>query len=150
MLSRDYRDIIGGLILMVIGAGAAIMAWRYYPVGTARRMGPGMYPIGLGSILFFIGCFIFAPAFFRRGEPLPGIEWRQLGMITVSGLVFALTLNRFGIIPSVIALVLVSSFADDKLKWTSALLYGAALALGSWLIFDVALGLPVSAFKTPF
>ena len=46
----NNKDIWSGLMLIVIGA-AAILVARNYPFGTALRMGPGFFPVVLGGLL---------------------------------------------------------------------------------------------------
>ena len=147
MLSRDYRDIIGGLVLMLIGAVAAVYAFDAYPLGTLRRMGPGFFPAYLGALLVVLGLIIFLPALFRAGPQMPEIEWRSLVFISLAGLFFALGVNRVGIVPSVMGVVLISALADNKLSLRAALVYSTALAIGCWVIFAIALDLPVQAFR---
>jgi len=147
MLRRDYRDIIGGFVLMLIGAVAAAYAFDAYPLGTLRRMGPGFFPAYLGVLLVVLGLIILLPALFRAGPVMPQIEWRSLVFISLAGLFFALSVNRIGIIPSVMGVVLISALADNKLDLRAALVYSAALAIGCWVIFGYALDLPVQAFR---
>lgn len=150
MLSRDWKDIIGGALLMAIGAFAAFYAWHHYAPGTVRRMGPGMFPISLGVILFFAGGVVALPAFLRGGRKLPPVAWRELLTITIAGLVFAIALNRIGIIPATVLLVLISASAANKLTLARSAVYAVCVAVVAWLIFEVALSLPVQAFRWPF
>jgi hypothetical protein len=55
MLSRDYRDIVGGLLLVVLGLGFSWYAAEHYDLGSLRRMGPGMFPTVLGVALACLG-----------------------------------------------------------------------------------------------
>ena len=49
------RDVIAGLALMVGGAAYGLTAINSLPLGTLRQMGPGMFPMGLGGLLFLLG-----------------------------------------------------------------------------------------------
>ena len=69
---------------------------------------------------------------------------------TAAGTIFGLTIERFGIIPAVIVLTLISALAGDKLRPIQAVLLAIALAVCSMLIFQVGLKLPVKAFGWPF
>lgn len=147
MLGRDYRDVIGGLALLLIGAGVAFYAFNVYPIGTLRRMGPGFFPGYLGVLLAILGASIIAPALLRNGPKILVMEWRALTFISIAGLFFALTINRLGIIPAVMGVVIISARADKKLNLKASVTYGAALALACWAIFSYALDLPVNAFR---
>ena len=43
LLSRDYRDIIAGGLLMAAGVWMALYAQGTLDLGSVRRMGPGMF-----------------------------------------------------------------------------------------------------------
>ena len=51
---RNPRDFWAGLIFLVVGVGAAVIA-RDYPMGTGGRMGPGYFPFVLSSLLALLG-----------------------------------------------------------------------------------------------
>ena len=66
----NNKDIWSGLMLIVIGA-AAILVARNYPFGTALRMGPGFFPVMLGGLLIVFGLTILAIGL-RQGESMAG------------------------------------------------------------------------------
>lgn len=150
MHSRDYRDMIGGLLLMFMGAGAACYAWTSYPTGTLRQMGPGLYPTWLGVILFGLGVLVLVPAMRRTGPRLPKPQFRPLLAITGGGLAFALSIDRFGIIPAVMLLTVLCVLANNKLRLPATLALAIGLSVFSLLIFQVGLSIPVHAFRWPF
>lgn len=150
MYQRDFRDMTGGALMMLLGAAVAIYAWISYPVGTIREMGPGMFPIALGTLLFFLGALIFVPAFSRNGPKFAALELRPLAAISLAGLAFALTIERFGIIPAVFVMTTLAALGDTRLKWRGMAILGACLAIGAFLIFKTGLDLPVQAFRWPF
>lgn len=150
MLSRDYRDVIGGLLLMLIGAGAAFYAWTSYEVGSLRQMGPGLYPTWLGVILFGLGASVLFPAMIRAGPKLPRPELRALVAITCGGLAFSLSIERFGIVPAVIVLTVLCVMADSKLRVPAMLALAIGLSICSLLIFQIGLDIPVHAFRWPY
>lgn len=149
MLSRDYRDIIGGALLVLVGLGFAAYAFANYELGTINRMGPGMFPMALGVILAGFGFMQALPAFFRTGV-IPEIRiWTPL--FVLSGIAaFAMLVRSFGLLPAVIAVVVISSFAELKIRPVSLLILTGSLCLISWLIFSVGLGLPMPMFRWPF
>lgn len=138
------RDLIGGVLLMALGAFVAYYASTHYELGTLRRMGPGMFPTLLGYLLCVVGLLIAAPSLYRarsdaQGEP---VEWRSL--ITVGGALaaFALTVNKLGIIPAILLMTAISAYADGRLRPLGILLLGGVLAGLAVLVFHVLLGTP--------
>jgi len=66
----NNKDIWSGLMLIVIGA-AAILVARNYPFGTALRMGPGFFPVVLGGLLIVFASR-FSPSACARARAWPG------------------------------------------------------------------------------
>jgi hypothetical protein len=145
---RDYRDLIGGGILVATGLFAALYATSNYTLGTVARMGPGMFPMALGYLLAILGVLIALPAWFRRG-PMPRPEWLPTVTVTLSVLVFAMTIERLGLVPGIFALTGIAVFADRKMGLRGTLVLAACLALGTWLIFRAGLGIQLQTFIWP-
>jgi hypothetical protein len=61
------RDVIAGLILLVI---AAVAAWQgsALTVGTPRHIGPGMVPIVLSALIALIGVILWVSASAKGGR----------------------------------------------------------------------------------
>lgn len=149
MLSRDYKDIAGGLLLVIVGLFFSWYASAYYDLGTPRRMGPGMFPVALGLVLAAFGAIMVVPAFFRRGEmPVVRIWTPIFVLIGVAG--FAMLIRPFGLMPAVMAVVIISSFAELKVRPVSLAILTISLCVIAWLVFRVGLGLPVAMFRWPF
>src|SRR5690606_26264901 len=82
MLTRDYRDIIGGALLIIGGIAFSWYAAHQYDLGSLRRMGPGMFPMALGLVLAVFGLMMMVPAFFRAGT-MPEIRiWSPLFVLS--------------------------------------------------------------------
>lgn len=149
MYARDHRDIMGGGALVLIGVSAAVYALLFLQLGSLSRMGPGMFPIALSSILIGLGLAILIPALFRSGE-MPSVDLRSLVAVLASILVFAILIRPFGMIPAIAALVLVVSRADSKLSPIGTVSLTACLSLGATLVFKFGLGMPVAAIAAPW
>ena len=149
MLSRDYRDIMAGLLMIAIGGGAAIYAWLFYRLGTVMHMGPGMFPFGLGILLAIIGVIVVLPALVREGPPIPRPDIRSFIFVSLSLVGFALTVRWIGLVPAVVLLVLIAALADNKLGLVKSLVLAALLSVLAWFIFIYALGIPLQPFIWP-
>ncbi len=149
MLGRDYRDIIGGILLIVIGAWAALQAWLDSPLGTVSHMGPAMFPAGVGFLLAGMGLLVFVPALFRVGLALPKPDFRAFFFVLLSLAVFALTVDTFGLIPATALLTVAAVLADNKLGVIRTVVLAVVLAAIAILIFRVGLGLLLEPFKWP-
>ena len=149
MPGKDYRDIFRGAVLVLLGGGAAIHALATLNLGTVAQMGPGMFPAALGALLGALGVAILVPALFRSGE-IPSVDLRSLAAVSASILVFALIVQPFGLIPAVVALTFVASWADSRLSLLGTTILAACLSVGATLIFQIGLGLQFSAFNWPW
>jgi hypothetical protein len=141
-------DIVAGGLMVALGA---FVLWEAinYNLGTARSMGPGYFPTALGMILVAIGAGIVLVDGRRTdGErTFPQLLPRPLIAISLAIIVFALTIQRFGLVPAVMLAVLISSGAERGRHWPSTVMLAAVLAAGSALIFPVALQLQVAIIK---
>lgn len=149
MYARDYRDILGGGALILIGGFAAFHALTALTLGTISHMGPGMFPAAVGIILAAFGAAILLPALFREGERLD-VDIRSFAAISLSIFAFAVMIRPFGLIPSVIALTFIVSRADSKLSLLGTTILTTCLFVSATLIFQVGLRMPVAAINWPW
>lgn len=138
MLNKDFRDLLGGLLMMAIGIFAAVYAQRY-DMGQLHRMGPGYFPVMLGSLLAILGFFIALPALFRQGTKIQ-IQWKSLLWVLASLLLFAGLLEKLGLIFATIISVIASTMASD-LPWRSKFVLALSVSLITYLIFSYGLGM---------
>jgi hypothetical protein len=135
------KDVWAGLLLIVIGAAAMIMA-RNYPFGSALRMGPGYLPIVLGALLILFGLAILASGL-AGGEKIEG-TWplRALVMLPLSLVLFGLLVDRAGFVPAMLVLIFGSAAASREFRFVEVLLFAAGLTALAVAVFVWALGLP--------
>lgn len=147
-MNVDQKDLLGGVLLCVIGIAVVGYTFTELKMGTIRSMGPGMFPAALGAVLAVIGFLIalFSP----RGErPVPKPEIRSL-LAVVAGLsAFALTIDRFGLLAAIALLTIISSFASRKLTPKHIVILFVVLTLLAWLIFIVGFGMPIHLVEWP-
>jgi hypothetical protein len=143
----DWTELVSGLLLLGLGSFVFIEALNYR-LGQLSSVGPGLFPRALGVILILCGAGTVL-ASFSRAAPLAKFNWRSLFVLSVSLLAFALILTRFGMVPAIMALVLFARFSETEYGFLGTFLLASALALMSWLVFVLALGFPLSAFRWP-
>jgi hypothetical protein len=151
---RDAEDLVSGLIFVGLGLGAVVIALGY-PMGTAARMGPGYFPTVLGGLLAVIGLAIVVKSLGvsqpeeRAGERQPGLGdallrlLRPLVFVAGALVAFAFLLPRYGLVLAVIALVMISAFADHRPRLLRAIPLAAVMAALVVLVFVRGLGLPI-------
>jgi hypothetical protein len=149
MYTRDYRDLIGGGLLLLLGLFVGVHSLTSYDIGTLRHMGPGMFPAWLGFLLAGIGAVILVLGLFRPGERIEP-NYRQFFAVILGVLIFAVTVGTFGMIPAVVLLTFAAVLADDKLGAVEAVILAIVLSVLALVIFRVGLRIPLQTFAWPF
>jgi hypothetical protein len=119
---------------------------RAYPFGSSMRMGPGYFPTILGGLLALLGAAVLVRGLLVRDEPIGRVEVGTTLLILAAVALFALTVERLGIVVSVALVVLVSALPSGHFRWhevTVLALVMAGLAVG---LFTYGLGLPFKVF----
>lgn len=137
-MQRDWPDILGGLILAAIGAGAVVWAAMYYDMGTLRRMGPGFFPVVLGAALFLLGLVVALPALGRAADA-PKIEPGTAAAVLAAILIFAFGLSRLGLAGATAATVLVATLPAPRKGWVWRVLLAVAVTTLTVLVFSLGL-----------
>ena len=148
MLSRDYLDIAGGTLLFIIGTVFAAYAASRYGLGTLQQMRPGMFPAGAGCVLSLLGAAIAIPACSRSGS-LPVIRLRAPLLVLLSVALFAISIRSLGLIPAVCLSTIAASVADTRIGPIGIAILCVAISVAAYLIFSVAIGLPLVMMKWP-
>jgi hypothetical protein len=137
----NNRDFIAGLLFIVLGALAVVLA-RDYPFGTTMRMGPGYFPTVLGGILFLFGLYVLARGV-RSGEKVKGEwGWKPLALIALSIVLFGALLDRAGLVPATVATLFVAAAAGREFRLKEVLLLAVVMAAFSVAVFSWGLKLP--------
>ena len=151
MKIKSQKDFFAGLMYLVIG-GAFAWGATGYTVGKASRMGPGYFPLLLGSILALIDAFVLFKSMVvdtEDGEKIGSIAWKPLGYIIGSNLAFGILLGglpsigvpAMGLIVAIFALVFIASRAGDVYKVKEVFILSIVLAILSYLAFIKLLNL---------
>jgi uncharacterized membrane protein YhdT len=146
-LKRDYYA--GGLMI-VLGAGAAVIGTGY-KFGTLARMGPGFMPVVLGIALAFMGILIAGTAL-TSSEPddskiLPdNPQWFGWACIIAGPILFILLGNYAGMVPAVFACVFVCALGDKTATYKSSALLAAGITVFGVALFHYLLAVPFPLF----
>ncbi len=142
---RNNRDFLAGLLFLALGVLTIFFA-RDYPMGLAARMGPGYFPTVLGGILCLFGVVVMIRGI-RSGAPVQGAwGWRPLGLITLSIVVFGLTMEKLGLIPALMLLFFVAALAGREFRFREVLLLAVLMSAFAAAVFVYGLKLPYPLF----
>ncbi|PVE52259.1 tripartite tricarboxylate transporter TctB family protein [Rhizobium rhizogenes] len=142
-LIRGQRDFGIGVIYLALGIAGFLIA-RSYSFGTAGRMGPGYFPTIISSLLVLFGFVTIGRGLFRDGPPIDGINWKGVGLITLSVCAFGYLLERVGLVLALAMLVLLSAAASERFRFEVRAAVGlVALVIFCAIVFVEGLGLPM-------
>jgi hypothetical protein len=141
------QDLIGGLLSVALGLYVIAEASQY-PMGSLLRMGPGFFPCVVATIIVLLGLALIVASFRARPES-GGHEVRIRSVLAIGpGIVlFALLLERVGLIPATMTLVLVSSLAEPHWRPRRAAVLALAMTTFIYVLFILVLRMPIPALK---
>ncbi len=141
------QDLVGGLLTIAFG-GFALSKALSYPMGSALRMGPGFFPAILSCLIIVLGVALALHALQRRmARQAIEVRLRPVVTIAIAVAAFALMLERFGIVPATIALVLISSLAASRLRLWRSLILAVVMTGAVYVIFIVVLQMPLTVMN---
>lgn len=135
---------LGGLLLLLLSIIFIVGGWQL-GIGVPTRLGTGAFPFITGVTLSILAVFIVLAD--RRGAGLAEVpDWIALLAIASALAVFAITVDRVGLVPGVFLTVIVASFPDRSLSIFGKAALGGGVALACWLVFIEGLNLPFKPF----
>lgn len=141
----DRGELAAGLLICAIGAYFLYGSFSF-PMGTPTRIGPGYLPMVVSGIAVGLGVVIMLLSLGRAGAlPNPAMRPALAVLISIAG--FAVTLERLGLVPATFLAVIIASLGDRRSQPLAVLTLAAVVAAAAWLIFIVALGLPMRSFR---
>jgi drug/metabolite transporter (DMT)-like permease len=152
MQVRKPKDLIAGLLFLAGGIMVTAISSNYQ-FGTSRQMGPGYFPVMLGLLLCLLAGLIMASSFMGEAEamePWTAQTLRAALLILGGTMIFGLTVRSAGIIPSILAMVLLGSFAMKGYGYKAAIVTAVILAAGTAVVFVWMLALPLPLFGPLF
>jgi putative tricarboxylic transport membrane protein len=141
------KDVLAGLLFVAV-ALIGLYVSRNYPIGTAVRMGTGYVPRLLCWLLLGLGAWILVQGFFetqseQAESPSATAAWRPLVFVTASLVIFGLSIERLGLVLSILLLIIVGAAGARGLRPFETGAAAVVLILLSWGIFIVGLGLAI-------
>lgn len=147
MARPDRINVAGGLVVAAFGALALYIALGYR-FGSLREMGPGFFPVVLSVAI--IGLGLAAALGGGRADERPAPAWRPLAAVLGSIAAFAFLMRHTGLMPATFAAVCVAALGDRTARPLAILAVAVLLPVVLWLLFTVALGLPIPVLRSPW
>lgn len=135
---------IGGILLFALSIVFMVGGWQL-GLGVPTRLGTGAFPFVTGAVLAVLSVFICIAE--RKGDGLAETpDWIGLVAIAAALAVFAISVERIGLVPGVFATVIVASLPDRSLSFIGKALLGIVVALACWGVFVEVINLPFKPF----
>jgi hypothetical protein len=138
------KDLLSGLLFIAFGIGTIVVAANY-GIGTAMRIGSGLFPILIGGIIALLGLFMFIQAL-RNAQASETIASWEVGasfFVLLAVVAFALLIGRWGLVPAIVAVVLISHPACRESSLIELAAIATLLCLVTAGIFVYGLNLPI-------
>lgn len=138
---NNNKDFFAGLLLLAIGGLGFYLALDY-PFGSALRMGPGYFPRVLAGILMTFGVFVLIRGLLSNEKVQGKWGWKPLAFIVIALAVFGFLMDRFGLIPALIAMFFISTFGGHEFKFLEVVILTIVMSAFAVGVFIYGLGLP--------
>ena len=140
---KDMNVLLTGIFLILVAALALYLA---APLSnrTDVGLGPGYVPRMFAFVQLALGALMVFNGFVQQGEPSEPWLLRPLVLILASVAFFAMSIERMGLVVSVIGLVLISCAAHRGTTWREAIVLAVCTAAASSMLFVKALGLAIA------
>jgi hypothetical protein len=144
---KSPTDAWSGVFFIVLGGGAFLFTLLSYRLGSPANMGPGFFPALVGALVGLLGLALFARSVRPSAAPAEtsgdgeAFGLRPLVSVLAAVIGFAILLRPFGLIVSLVVLVVVARLARMG-TWLEMLVLTAVVTAIALLIFVVGLNMP--------
>ncbi|WP_172331990.1 tripartite tricarboxylate transporter TctB family protein [Mangrovicoccus sp. HB161399] len=143
---RQLTSHLGPLIMLAAGLAFAIGAAATLDLGSLRRMGPGAFPLLVGSLLAILALIglvqnLRHPMEMNRADPMA-----VLG-VTGGVAAFAFFTPLAGVLPATTLAVLATGSVIPGFRWPHRIALALGVAAAVWAIFVLGLNIPFTAVR---
>ena len=133
---------LSGAIFVAIGLLGLVLS-RNYALGTATRMGPGYFPTVLSGLIALLGLAGIVQSLLRRERGgMPRWEVLDLGFLLAGVVLFALLIDRAGLLAAVTGLLVPSCYWRLRRRPLEVIALCLVLTAFTGAVFIEAFGLP--------
>ncbi len=133
------------LFLVILGASTFSLSIDLN-IGSVTHIGSGAYPLILSSLICIIA--LFGVIFGDKTEPI-AVNVRGTVGVVASALVFITLIENIGMVPTVALSMIVAYAGQSEGGYRFFIVYAALFGVAAWLLFSLALGLPIPAIRMP-
>ncbi len=136
-------DTFSSLFLIVLGMLFSVGSFRL-GIGTVNAPGPGLIPLGAGSllILFSLATIVEAHVGKKVEEKVPLFKGRRWGIalsVLITLFAYALLLDKLGFIVTTFLMMMVLFKISEEQKWKTAMGVSGLTTASAYFLFDYLL-----------
>lgn len=146
MRGSSLKGQVGNLLVLALGALFVTGALTGLDLGTARRLGPGAFPLLAGVCVMLLAAVSIVIDLVRPSVPEPA-DPVAVGAVSLGIGGFALLTPLAGVLPAAFASALCTTLAARGMNWRQRLVFSAATVPIVWVLFFQLLNLPFVAFR---
>jgi putative tricarboxylic transport membrane protein len=139
------KDFLAGLLFIFIG-GIGLYVGMGYAFGSFDRMGPGFFPRILSVTLIGFGVVTMVRGLRSKTRVAGKWGWIPLGLLTAALVAFGWLMEHVGMIPALVALFFLSSYAGHEFKVKEVAILTVVMCAFATAVFVWGLGLPYALF----
>lgn len=141
-MQANAKDVAAGMLFVAIGLFFAGESLLHLRIGRALAMGPGYFPLVLGSVLVAFGAVIALRAIGKPSEAFGPVSWRGVILVAGSIFFFALTVRGLGMAGALFGATIMAARSSGLLGWRGSIVLAAVMTAFSVVVFIHLLGLP--------
>lgn len=144
---RLSSTFLSGVMFTGFGAAALLIGWDY-PLGTARRMGAGYFPLIICIGLILVGGSLIVRSYLERDRTVGEVDPRPLVLTCLSVVLFGLLIEDVGFPLVGLVLVIGAHIAGRDFKLGSTLTLALALVVccAAGFVYMLGMNLPHTRF----
>jgi putative tricarboxylic transport membrane protein len=143
--SRRSGDLWSGVALALLGLYIVVQAWQWDYLGP-EGPGAGFFPLWYGLAILALSLVLVVSNLRRRAPAEAGVDWRRVRRALSAWLALVVAVALFKVLGFVAGLALLTYFVVAVMyrkPAATAAITAAAIGAGFYLVFDLALGLPL-------
>lgn len=143
---KDEKSAVTGFLFLVMGCGLVAYSLATLEMGTVLRMGPGFFPIVVGSGLALCGLAVLVTMGTASQISWSEWPWREIICIVAAILIFALTLPYLGFLAACFLMVFVAACARRQTSFLQAATIAVSMTAFCTVVFVWAIGVPLRLY----
>jgi putative tricarboxylic transport membrane protein len=142
MRIKSTQEFATGLLFIGVGL-AALWIGADYHMGTAQRPGTGVLPRILSWCLIGTGALLWLKALLSEGPGLTRWAWRPVVMVALATVAFALMIDRFGLVVSMLISMTLAALGTPETRWREYTAFALIMVVIGVGMFIYGLRMPI-------